>query len=46
MEKIIKFNPNKPNLPDRDIFILSKGHAAAALYAILANVGYFSKKSY
>ena len=43
-KKKIKFNPNKPNLPDRDIFILSKGHAAAALYAILANVGYFSKK--
>ncbi len=43
-KKIIKFNPNKPNLSDRDIFILSKGHAAAALYAVLANVGYFSKR--
>ena len=43
-KKIIKFNPNKPNLSYRDIFILSKGHAAAALYAVLANVGFFSKK--
>ena len=43
-KKIIKFNPNKPNLSGRDIFILSKGHAAAALYAVLANVGYFSKR--
>ena len=43
-KKIIKFNPNKPYLSDRDIFILSKGHAAAALYAVLANVGYFSKR--
>ena len=43
MKKIIKFNPNKPYLSDRDIFILSKGHAAAALYAVLAK-GYFSKR--
>jgi len=28
----------------RDRFILSKGHAAPALYAVLANEGYFSKK--
>lgn len=43
-KKIIKFNANNPNLSNRDKFILSKGHAAAALYATLANVGYFSKK--
>ena len=45
-KKIIKFNPNKPYLSDRDIFILSKGHAAAALYAVLANVAIFLKESY
>jgi transketolase len=29
-------DPDRPNHPDRDRFILSKGHAAAALYATLA----------
>ena len=28
--------PEDPNRKDRDIFILSKGHAASALYAVLA----------
>ena len=37
-------NPKKPNDIDRDRFILSKGHAAPALYAILAESGYFSYK--
>ena len=32
-----------PESDIRDIFILSKGHAGAALYATLANLGYFSK---
>jgi len=31
-----------PNDPDRDRFILSKGHAVPALYAVLAECGYFS----
>ncbi len=31
----------KPNLEERDRFVLSKGHAAPALYAILAERGYF-----
>ncbi|MDH7516946.1 MAG: transketolase [Candidatus Thermoplasmatota archaeon] len=34
-------NPKKPCDPDRDRFILSKGHAAPALYAVLAESGYF-----
>jgi transketolase len=37
-------NPKKPKDPDRDRFILSKGHAAPALYAILAEQGYFPIK--
>jgi transketolase len=37
-------NPKKPNDPDRDRFILSKGHAAPALYAVLAESGYFDVK--
>jgi len=34
-------NPTKPEDPNRDRFILSKGHAAPALYAALAEAGYF-----
>ena len=33
--------PKEPKWPDRDRFVLSKGHAAPALYAILAQAGYF-----
>lgn len=40
----MKHNPKKPNDPDRDRFILSKGHAAPALYSCLARVGYFPIK--
>lgn len=34
-------DPQKPDDPDRDRFVLSKGHCAPALYATLANRGYF-----
>jgi transketolase len=37
-------NPNKPCDPNRDRFILSKGHAAPVLYAALAECGYFDIK--
>ena len=40
----IKIDPKKPNDPNRDIFILSKGHAAAGVYATLAERGYFKKE--
>lgn len=38
----MKHNPKKPCDPNRDRFILSKGHAVPALYAVLAECGYFS----
>ena len=38
---IMNHNPKKPHDPNRDRFILSKGHAAPALYAVLAESGYF-----
>ncbi len=41
---ILKINPKKPSDPNRDRFILSKGHAVAALYATLAEKGFFPKK--
>lgn len=37
-------NPKKPLDPKRDRFILSKGHAGAAVYAVLAELGFFSKE--
>ncbi len=37
----MKFNPDDPKWEDRDRFILSKGHAAPLLYAIMAEAGYF-----
>lgn len=40
----MNINPQKPNDENRDRFILSKGHASAALYAELAEKGYFSKE--
>jgi transketolase len=39
--KVMKHDPKKPKWDDRDRFILSKGHAAPALYAALAESGYF-----
>lgn len=38
---IMKIDPKAPRDADRDIFILSKGHAASALYATLAHRGFF-----
>jgi transketolase len=38
---VLRLDPAKPTDPDRDRFILSKGHAAAALYATLAFKGFF-----
>lgn len=38
---ILCFKPSRPKWQRRDRFILSKGHSVAALYAILADLGYF-----
>ncbi len=37
----MRHDPKNPKWPDRDRFILSKGHAAPLLYSILAQQGYF-----
>jgi transketolase len=41
-ERIMRYDPQDPLWPRRDRFILSKGHAAPALYATLAEAGFFS----
>jgi transketolase len=38
---VLRIDPHQPNMPDRDRFILSKGHACVAIYAALANRGFF-----
>jgi transketolase len=42
--EVMAISPNDPNLHNRDRFILSKGHACVALYAALAETGFFPKK--
>ncbi|MCX5809852.1 MAG: transketolase [Proteobacteria bacterium] len=37
----MRYNPKQPDYDERDIFILSKGHAALGLYCTLARYGYF-----
>ena len=37
----MNIRPNDPEWPERDRFVLSKGHAAPVLYAALAEAGYF-----
>lgn len=38
---VLRYDPQRPNWPERDRFILSKGHASPLLYSILAEAGYF-----
>jgi transketolase len=42
--RVLRHNPHDPKWPDRDRFILSKGHACPALYAVLAKCGYFPEE--
>lgn len=41
---VMNIDPKNPDWADRDRFILSKGHACPALYAALAERGFFDKK--
>jgi transketolase len=41
--RIMRIDPERPNWPDRDRFILSKGHACPVWYSALANRGYFDR---
>jgi len=42
--KEMRIDPNNPKWEDRDRFVLSKGHATPALYAVLAERGFFPKE--
>lgn len=42
--RILLCDTARPDWPERDRFILSKGHGCTALYAVLAEVGYFSRE--
>lgn len=42
--EVMNIDPKNPNKEDRDLFVLSKGHACPGLYAVLADKGYFPKE--
>lgn len=42
--KVLRIDPSRPDWIERDRFILSKGHGCAAVYAVLAERGFFSKE--
>lgn len=41
---VMQFDPQKPGWEGQDYFVLSKGHASPALYAVLADLGFFPKE--
>jgi len=42
--RIMRHDPQNPSWPDRDRFIMSKGHAVPIVYAAMAGTGYFPKE--
>ncbi|MEG0912401.1 MAG: transketolase [Oscillospiraceae bacterium] len=42
----MRINPKNPHDPNRDRFVLSKGHCAPAYYATLCDLGFFSRDEY
>jgi len=42
--KVMRFDADNPEAPDRDRLILSKGHACVAVYSTLAECGFFPKE--
>lgn len=41
--QVMRHDPRNPQWPDRDRFILSKGHGCPGLYAVLAEAGYINR---
>ena len=44
-DEYLHFKPSEPGWPDRDRFILSKGHGCLALYALLADKGFIGHEA-
>ena len=42
--KIMRYDPANPQWPDRDRFILSKGHASPGFYSVLSRAGFFPRE--
>lgn len=42
--RVLRLDPKRPDAPERDRFVLSKGHAAPMLYACLARAGFFPEE--
>ncbi|MCL4396664.1 MAG: transketolase [Chloroflexi bacterium] len=42
--RVLNVRPEEPDWPDRDRFVMSKGHSSIALYATMAARGYFSRE--
>jgi transketolase len=42
---VLRVDPKDPNWPDRDRFVLSKGHVCPAVYAVLADLGFFPREA-
>ena len=40
--RVLRVDPERPDWPDRDRFILSKGHGGGAVYAVLGELGFFA----
>ncbi|NRB58155.1 MAG: transketolase [Salinicola sp.] len=38
---VLQYDPEQPHHPERDRFIMSKGHCAVALYTVMTSAGYF-----
>ena len=43
-DRILRVDPDRPDDPDRDRFLLSKGHGPMAYYAVLAAKGFFPQE--
>jgi transketolase len=43
--KVIQVDPANPQWPDRDRFVLSKGHASPTLYSVLSRCGFFPRET-
>ncbi len=41
---VLRYDPTQPATPDRDRFIMSKGHCTGSLYCVLAAAGYYPKE--